>query len=181
MHDITSTLPVGVRPSARWYAQWPSHVNRRRAPGVIWLGFTGYGFIHQVHCSYCFIHQVCHWWLSLSAGSMEWCWEPPSSPRQPLPQSSRVRRVFLVTCYLFIYIMAWQAEKVDLISIDNHQSSVLKPFTGASLFLFNAIFWPVVQWFCFTKKCLKRSYYILKWIREMILYFVRAASQQMHT
>ena len=45
MHDITSTLPVGVIPSARWYAKWPPNVNRRRAPGVIWLGigFTGYG------------------------------------------------------------------------------------------------------------------------------------------
>ena len=44
MHDITSTLHVDVLPSARWYANsWPPHVNRRRAPGVIWLGFTGYG------------------------------------------------------------------------------------------------------------------------------------------
>ena len=37
MHDITSTLPVGVLPSARWYAKWPPHVNRGRGPGVIWL------------------------------------------------------------------------------------------------------------------------------------------------
>ena len=43
MHDITSTLPVDVLPSARWYAKWPPHVNRRRAPEMIWLGFTGYG------------------------------------------------------------------------------------------------------------------------------------------
>ena len=42
MHDITSILPVGVIPSARWTRKMPPHVNRRRVPGVIWLGLTGY-------------------------------------------------------------------------------------------------------------------------------------------
>ena len=37
MHDITSTIPVGFN------AKWPPHVNRRRAPGVLRLGFNGCG------------------------------------------------------------------------------------------------------------------------------------------
>ena len=53
MHDITSTLPVGVLPSARRYAKWLPHVNRRRAPGVIRLGFNGYG-INQAEI-WCFV------------------------------------------------------------------------------------------------------------------------------
>ena len=43
VHDITSTLPVGVNPPLGGNTKWPPHVNRRMAPGVIWLGFTGYG------------------------------------------------------------------------------------------------------------------------------------------
>ena len=50
MHDITSTLPVDVLPSARWYAKWPPHVNHRRALGGIWLGFTGYGIGNDDKC-----------------------------------------------------------------------------------------------------------------------------------
>ena len=30
------------------HAKWPPHVNRRRAPGVIWLGFTGYAKIDNI-------------------------------------------------------------------------------------------------------------------------------------
>ena len=48
MHDITSTLPVDVLQSARVYPKWPPSVNRRRAPGVIRLGFNGYGLMHDV-------------------------------------------------------------------------------------------------------------------------------------
>ena len=43
MHDITSTLPVGVNLPLGFNAKWPPHVNRRRAPGVLRLGFNGYG------------------------------------------------------------------------------------------------------------------------------------------
>ena len=49
MYDITtftSTLPVGVLTSARWTGKMAALVNRRRAPGVIWLIFTGYGLIY---------------------------------------------------------------------------------------------------------------------------------------
>ena len=42
MHDITSTLPVGVNLPLGFNAKWPPHVNRRRAPGVLRLGFNGY-------------------------------------------------------------------------------------------------------------------------------------------
>ena len=42
MHDITSTLPVGVNHPQGGSAKCPPHVNRRRAPGAIWLRFTGY-------------------------------------------------------------------------------------------------------------------------------------------
>ena len=42
MHDVTSTLPVGVNPPLGFNAKWPHHVNRRRAPGVIRLGSNGY-------------------------------------------------------------------------------------------------------------------------------------------
>ena len=45
MHDITSTLPVGVNLPLGFNAKWPPHVNRRRAPGVIRLEFNGYGSI----------------------------------------------------------------------------------------------------------------------------------------
>ena len=41
MHDITSTLPVGVN-LPLGHTKWPPHVNRRRAPGVLRLGFNGY-------------------------------------------------------------------------------------------------------------------------------------------
>ena len=44
MHDITSTLPVGVNLPLGFNAKWPPHVNRRRAPGVLRLGFNGYAF-----------------------------------------------------------------------------------------------------------------------------------------
>ena len=43
MHDITSTPPVGVNFPLGFNAKWPPHVNRRRAPGVLRLGFNGYG------------------------------------------------------------------------------------------------------------------------------------------
>ena len=42
MHDITSTLPVSVNLPLGFNAKWPPHVNRRRAPGVLRLGFIGY-------------------------------------------------------------------------------------------------------------------------------------------
>ena len=42
MHDITSTLAVGVNPPLGFNAKWPPKVNRRRAPGVIRLRFNGY-------------------------------------------------------------------------------------------------------------------------------------------
>ena len=42
MHDITSTLPVGVNLPLGFNAKWPPHVNHRRVPGVIWLQFNGY-------------------------------------------------------------------------------------------------------------------------------------------
>ena len=42
MHDITSTLPVCVNLQLGFNAKWPPHVNRRRAPGVLRLGFNGY-------------------------------------------------------------------------------------------------------------------------------------------
>ena len=35
MHDITSTLPVGVNLPLGFNAKWPPHVNGRRAPGVL--------------------------------------------------------------------------------------------------------------------------------------------------
>ena len=46
MHDITSTLPVGVNLPLGFNAKWPPHVNRRRAPGVLRLGFNGYGLTY---------------------------------------------------------------------------------------------------------------------------------------
>ena len=49
MHDITSTLPVGVNLPLGFNAKWPPHVNRRRAPGVLRLGFNGYG-VGNEHC-----------------------------------------------------------------------------------------------------------------------------------
>ena len=52
MHDITSTLPVGVIHPLGLHAKWPPHVNRRRAPGVIWLGFTGYVYTYLVCCNF---------------------------------------------------------------------------------------------------------------------------------
>ena len=45
MHDITSTLPVGVNLPLGFNAKWPPHVNLRRAPEVLRLGFHGYGII----------------------------------------------------------------------------------------------------------------------------------------
>ena len=45
MHDITSTLPVSVNLPLGFNAKWPPHVNRRKAPGVLRLGFNGYGTI----------------------------------------------------------------------------------------------------------------------------------------
>ena len=47
MHDITSTLPVGVNLPLGFNAKWPPHVNRRRAPGVLRLGFNGYALTHS--------------------------------------------------------------------------------------------------------------------------------------
>ena len=47
MHDTTSTLPIVVNPPLGGNAKWPPHVNRRRAPVVIWLGFTGYAISCQ--------------------------------------------------------------------------------------------------------------------------------------
>ena len=40
MHDITSTLPVGVNLPQGFIAKWPLRVNRRRAPGVHRIGFN---------------------------------------------------------------------------------------------------------------------------------------------
>ena len=45
MHDISSTLPVGVNRPLGFNAKWPPHVNRRRAPGVLRLGFNVYGSV----------------------------------------------------------------------------------------------------------------------------------------
>ena len=49
MHDITSTLPVGVNLPLGFNAKWPPHVNRRRAPGVLRLGCNGYVLIQLVN------------------------------------------------------------------------------------------------------------------------------------
>ena len=46
MLDITSTLPVGVNLPLGFNAKWPPRVNRRRAPGVLRLGFNGYVNTH---------------------------------------------------------------------------------------------------------------------------------------
>ena len=45
MHDITSILPAGVNLPLGFNANWPPHVNRRRAPGVLRLGFNGYAIM----------------------------------------------------------------------------------------------------------------------------------------
>ena len=44
MHAITRTLPVGDMP----YSKMAAPVNRRRAPGVLRLGFNGYGNVKAV-------------------------------------------------------------------------------------------------------------------------------------
>ena len=49
INDITSTLPVGVNLPLGFNAKWPPHVNRRRAPGVLRLGFNGYDFLHETN------------------------------------------------------------------------------------------------------------------------------------
>ena len=45
MHDITSILPIGVNPPLGFNAKLPPHVNRRRAPRMIRLGFNSYDVI----------------------------------------------------------------------------------------------------------------------------------------
>ena len=52
MHDITSTFPVGVNLPLGFNTKWPPHVNRRRAPGVLRLGFNGYDYIHDLRITY---------------------------------------------------------------------------------------------------------------------------------
>ena len=49
MHAITRTFPVGDCHTPKW----PPNVNRRRAPGVIRLGFNGYGNTQSVKLSLC--------------------------------------------------------------------------------------------------------------------------------
>ena len=48
MHDITSTLPVGVTLPLGFNAKLPPHVNRRRAPGVLRLGFNCYDRLYSI-------------------------------------------------------------------------------------------------------------------------------------
>ena len=52
MHDITSTLPVGVNILLGFNAKWPPHVNRRRAPGVLRLRFNGYDTIDAIELTH---------------------------------------------------------------------------------------------------------------------------------
>ena len=62
MHDITFTLPVGVNLPLGFNAKWPPNVNRRRAPGVLRLGFNGYGLSLEQPAAAIARHdtEICH-------------------------------------------------------------------------------------------------------------------------